>query len=70
MNTIRPILLALTAVTALSVAYPAKADTITTFNVSGTCTPFTPFTGTTFSGTITIDVAAGTATDLPRLDAF
>jgi hypothetical protein len=56
------ILLALTAVAALSVAYPAKANTITTFNVSGTCTPLAPFTGTTFGGTLTIDVTAGTVT--------
>jgi len=51
--------LILTAVAALSVAYPAKA---TMFNVSGTCTPFGTFTGTTFSGTLTIDVTTGTLT--------
>jgi len=56
------ILFAVTAVAALSVAYPAKANTITTFNVSGTCTPVAPLTGTTFAGTLTIDVTAGTAT--------
>ena len=39
------------------------ANTITTFNVSGTCQPFLPgFTGTTYSGTLTIDVTAGTVT--------
>ena len=48
-----------TAVAALFVAYPAKA---TMFDVSGTCTPFAPFTGTTFSGTLTIDVTTGTVT--------
>jgi hypothetical protein len=62
MNKPRPILLVLTAVAALSVAYPAKANTITTFNVSGTCTPVAPLTGTTFAGTLTIDVTAGTVT--------
>ena len=56
------ILFAVTAVAALSVAYPAKANTITTFNVSGTCTPVAPLTGTTFAGTLTIDVTAGTVT--------
>jgi hypothetical protein len=50
-----------TAVAALSVAYPAKA---TMFDVSGTCTPGTGFTGTTFSGTLTIDVTAGTVTGI------
>ena len=54
--------LILAAVAALSVAYPAKANTINTFNVSGTCTPIAPFTGTTFAGTITIDVTAGSVT--------
>jgi hypothetical protein len=54
--------LILAAVAALSVAYPAKANTITTFNVSGTSEPLAPFTGTTFSGTMTIDVTAGTLT--------
>jgi hypothetical protein len=43
-------------------ANPAKANTITTFNVSGTTEPLAPFTGTTFSGTMTIDVTAGTLT--------
>jgi hypothetical protein len=62
MDKLRPILLAVTAVAALSLAHPAKANTITTFNVSGTCTPFAPFTGTTFGGTLTIDVTAGTVT--------
>jgi hypothetical protein len=63
MKVLPKILLALTAVAALSVAYPAKADTITTFNVSGTCVPQEPpFTGTTFSGTLTIDVTTGTVT--------
>ena len=56
------ILLALTATAALSLAYPAKADTI--FNVSGTCTPGAGFTGTTFSGTLTIDVTTGTVTGI------
>jgi hypothetical protein len=55
------ILLALTAVAALSVAYPAKADM---FKVSGTCTPFGTFTGTTFSGRLTIDVTTGTVTGI------
>jgi hypothetical protein len=62
MNTLSKLLLTLTAATALSFAHPAAADTITTFNVSGTCHPFAPFTGTTFGGTITIDVTAGTVT--------
>ena len=53
--------LILAAVAALSVACPAKA---TMFNVSGTCTPFGTFTGTTFSGTLTIDVTTGTLTDI------
>ena len=61
MKALPKILLALTAVAALSVAYPAKA---TMFDVSGTCTPFAPFTGTTFSGTLTIDVTTGTATGI------
>jgi hypothetical protein len=51
-----------TAVTAFCVANPAKANTITTFNVSGTSEPLAPFIGTTFSGTMTIDVTAGTLT--------
>jgi hypothetical protein len=51
------IILALALITGV-----AKADTITTFNVSGTCSPFAPFTGTTFSGTLTIDVTIGTVT--------
>jgi hypothetical protein len=55
-------ILALVSLLGLGVTQPAKANTITTFNVSGTCTPFAPFTGTTFSGTLTIDVTAGTAT--------
>ena len=39
------------------------ANTITIFNVSGTCQPFLPgFTGTTYSGTLTIDVTTGTVT--------
>jgi len=63
MNDLRPILLALTAVAALSLTHPAKAvDIITTFDVSGTCTPLAPFTGTTFSGTLTIDETIGTLT--------
>jgi hypothetical protein len=53
------ILFAVTALAALSVAYPAKA---TMFDVSGTCTPGAGFTGTTFSGTLTIDVTTGTVT--------
>jgi hypothetical protein len=56
------LLCAATAAAALSVAHPAAADTITTFNVSGTCQPFDPFTGTTFGGTLTIDVTTGTVT--------
>ena len=54
--------LILAAVAALSVAYPAKANTITTFNVSGTGERVATITGTTFSGTMTIDVTAGTLT--------
>jgi len=54
--------LTFTAAAAFCVANPAKANTITTFNVSGTTEPLTPFTGTTFSGTMTIDVTAGTLT--------
>ena len=50
-----------TAVAALSVAYPAKA---TMFDVSGTCIPGAGFTGTTFSGTLTIDVTTGTLTGI------
>jgi len=42
----------------------AAADTITTFDVSGTCIPFAPFTGTTFGGTFTIDVTTGTLTGI------
>jgi len=65
------ILFAVTAVAALSVACPAKADM---FKVSGTCTPSAPFTGTTFSGTLTIDVTSGTVTAMdvsfPGLSAF
>jgi hypothetical protein len=62
MNKLRSILLVLTAAAALSLAHPAKANTIT-FNVSGNCTPSAPsFTGTTFNGTLTIDVTAGTVT--------
>ena len=38
------------------------ANTITTFNVSGTCQPNGPLKGTTYSGTLTIDVTAGTVT--------
>ena len=53
--------LILAAVAALSIANPAKA---TMFHVSGTCTPFGTATGTTFSGTLTIDVATGTLTDI------
>jgi hypothetical protein len=60
-NALRHILLALTAVAALSVAYPAKADM---FKVSGTCTPGPGFTGTTFSGRLTIDVTTGTVTGI------
>ena len=48
-----------TAVTAFCVATPAKANTITTFNVSGTGERVATITGTTFSGTMTIDVTAG-----------
>ena len=62
MNNLRSALLVITAVAALSLAHPAKANTITTFNVSGTCTPFGAFTGTTFGGTITIDVTGGSVT--------
>jgi len=51
-----------TAVTAFCVANPAKANTITTFNVSGTGERVATITGTTFSGTMTIDVTAGTLT--------
>jgi hypothetical protein len=51
-----------TAVTAFCVATPAKANTITTFNVSGTGERVATITGTTFSGTMTIDVTAGTLT--------
>jgi hypothetical protein len=64
MKTLPRILFAVTAVVALSVAYPAKADMITTFDVSGTCTPFPGFTGTTFSGMLTIDVTAGDITGI------
>jgi hypothetical protein len=54
----------LAALLALMLLAPclAAADTITTFDVSGTCMPEAPFTGTTFSGTLTIDVTAGTVT--------
>jgi len=38
------------------------ANTITTFNVSGTCQPNGPLKGTTYSGTLTFDVTAGTVT--------
>src|SRR5215470_16702439 len=63
MNTLSKLLLTLTAAAALSFAHPVTADTITTFNVSGTCTPVEPgLTGTTFGGNITIDVTAGTVT--------
>jgi hypothetical protein len=55
-------ILALVSLLGLGVTQPAKANTITTFNVSGTCTPTAPFTGTTFDGTLTIDVTAGTVT--------
>jgi hypothetical protein len=42
-----------------------RADTITTFDVSGTCLPGSPpFTGTTFGGTLTVDVTAGTLTSI------
>jgi hypothetical protein len=51
-----------TAVTAFCVATPAKANTITTFNVSGTGERVATITGTTFGGTMTIDVTAGTLT--------
>ena len=50
------------AVTAFCVATPAKANTITTFNVSGTGERVATITGTTFGGTMTIDVTAGTLT--------
>ena len=61
MKALPKILLALTAVAALSVVYPAKADM---FKVSGTCTPSGTFTGTTFSGTLTIDVTTGMVTGI------
>ena len=38
------------------------ANTITTFNVSETCQPNGPLKGTTYSGTLTFDVTAGTVT--------
>jgi hypothetical protein len=51
-----------TAAAAFCVANPAKANTITTFNVSGTGERVATITGTTFGGTMTIDVTAGTVT--------
>jgi hypothetical protein len=58
-------ILALVSLLGLGVTQPAKANTITTFNVSGTCFGVAPgLTGTTFSGTLTIDVTAGTVTAL------
>jgi hypothetical protein len=38
------------------------ANTITTFNVSGICQPNGPLKGTTYSGTLAVDVIAGTVT--------
>ena len=55
-------ILALVSLLGLGMTQSAKANTITTFNVSGTCLPFPPLTGTTFAGTLTIDVTAGTIT--------
>jgi len=37
----------------------AYADTITTFDITGIVTPISPQTGTTFSGTLVLDVDAG-----------
>ena len=39
----------------------AYADTITTFDISGTVSPVSPETGTTFSGTLVIDMDFGVA---------
>lgn len=55
----------------------AYADTITTFDISGTVTPVSPKTGTTFTGNLVIDVTNGfilsgdlVFPDLPTLDFF
>jgi hypothetical protein len=55
----------------------AYADTITTFDISGTVTPHSPETGTTFTGTLVLDLDFGLALsgelnfpDLPTLDVF
>ena len=64
------------AVMIVAVGAPnAQADTVTTFDVSGTVEPAVSFlTGTTFSGTLTIDVTSGaiTAVDItfPGLPIF
>ena len=39
----------------------AYADTITTFDISGIVTPVSPETGTTFSGTLVLDLDSGFA---------
>lgn len=52
----------------------ARADTISVFNVLGNAAPNPPFTGTSFSGTLTVDVTTGTALAIdvtfPGLPAF
>ena len=55
-------ILALVSLLGLGITQSAKANTITTFDVSGTCTPQGAFTGTTFGGTLTIDATIGQVT--------
>lgn len=58
----------------LPLAGAARAAVITTFDVSGTAAPIPLLTGTTFSGTLTLDVTSGTVTaedvPFPGLSAF
>lgn len=76
LSLIRLVLPAMLVSLVLMAAGVARADTISTFNVSGTAAPEfgTGLTDTTFSGTLTIDINTGTITGidiaLPGLAPF
>jgi hypothetical protein len=74
MRSVRAGLIAVAVGAAALAPVAARANVITTFDVSGTATPSPPLTGTTFSGTLTVDVTSGTVTAIdvtfPGLAAF
>jgi PEP-CTERM motif len=74
MRRVRAGLIAVAVGAAALAPVAARANVITTFDVSGTATPTPPLTGTTFSGTLTVDVTSGTVTAIdvtfPGFSAF